>query len=251
MRLITRSEWGARYGDGVDSRPLPATEAYLHHSVTIAPNIQWVDVDGDRVDDDEERAMRAIEDIGVSRFGTAYGFPYTAAFMPRGNAAYLGHAVGQMGAHTYGRNDTAVGFVLVGNYDTNRPTDAQLDAVAWALVEFKRRGWLRSARLTGGHRDAPGAATACPGRYAYEAIDEINRRAAAIENGEEDDMTAEDRELLESTKRRAELAHYQAILNGRMLRALATSLAKHDAEVAAELAELDKALDEHAAEVPQ
>lgn len=190
MKIITRTQWGARYGDGVGERPLPATEAYLHHSVTIAPDIEWVDADRDGVDDDEERAMRAIEDIGVSRFGSAYGFPYTAAFFPRGNAVYLGHDVSQMGAHTYGHNDTAVGFVLVGDYDKHRPTDAQLDAVAFGLVEFKRRGWLEVARLTGGHRDVK--STACPGKYAYAAIDEINDRAAALENGE-DDMQLSDR----------------------------------------------------------
>lgn len=186
MRIIWRKQWGARYGDGYGDRPLPATEAWLHHSVTIAPGLQWVDVDGDNVDDDEEHAMRTIEDIGAQRFGSAYGFPYTFAVMPRGDGAYAGHAVGQMGAHTYGHNDEGIGIVLVGNYEDNQPTDAQLDAVAWLLVECKRRGWLRDARLTGGHRDVK--ATACPGRFAYESIDEINRRAAAIE---EDDMTPE------------------------------------------------------------
>lgn len=182
MRLITREQWGAQHGDGGDWRPLPATEAWLHHSVTIAPDLEWVSTDGDGVDDDEQAAMRHIEDIGRDRFGDEYGFPYSAAFMPRGNCAYAGHHPAKMGAHTYRHNDEGVGFVLVGNYEKHRPTSAQLDAVAWGLVHFKRRGWLQRARITGGHRDVK--ATACPGRYAYQAIPEINRRAAALERGD-------------------------------------------------------------------
>lgn len=56
-------------------------------------------------------------------------------------------------------------------------------------MEGKRRGWWKTARLSGGHRDVK--ATACPGRYAYAAIPEINRRAAALENGD-DDMTPQE-----------------------------------------------------------
>lgn len=249
MRLITRSQWGARYGDGVDERPLPTDEAYLHHSVTLAPNITWVDADSDNVDDDEERAMRAIEDIGVSRFGTAYGFPYTAAFMPRGNAAYLGHAVGQQGAHTYGHNDTAVGFVLVGNYETRAPTDAQMDAVAWTLVEFKRRGWLKTARLTGGHRDVK--ATACPGQAAYDAIPEINRRAAALEKGEDEMSEAQFealQEAIDGTKQ--ELAGRLARAEQRLHDRIAATENREDLEQAEVEAKIDAILVEVKADQP-
>lgn len=183
MRLISRKQWGARYGDGYGDRPLPASEAWLHHSVTIAPDLKWVDADGDNVDDDEERAMRTIEDIGVQRFGGVYGFPYTFAVMPRGGVVYHGHRVGQMGAHTGGRNDVAIGIVLVGDYEARRPTEAQINAVAWLLRRCVALGWLKTPELTGGHRDVK--ATACPGQAAYDAIDEINRRAM---NPQEDDM---------------------------------------------------------------
>lgn len=190
MRLITREQWGAQRGDGRWSRPLPAPEAYLHHSVTTAPDLEWVSTDGDHVDDDEQAAMRHVEDIGAQRFGSKYGFPYTVALMPRGNCAYEGHSVEKWGAHTYEHNDTAVGIVWIGNYEKHRPTDELIEATAWTLVEFKRRGWLQRARLTGGHRDVK--ATACPGKFAYEAIPEINRRAAALEKGDDDMPSAKE-----------------------------------------------------------
>lgn len=197
MKIITRRQWGARHGDGKGEALLPATSVWLHHTVTVAPDLEWVDANGDHVDDDEAAAMRHIEGIGAQRFGTAYGFPYSLAAMPRGHALYEGHEIGQQGAHTYGYNHTGRAIVLVGNYEKHRPTDAQMDAVAWGLVEGKRRGWWKHARLSGGHSDVK--ATACPGRYAYAAIPEINRRAAALENGE-DDMQLSDRVKLTASQ---------------------------------------------------
>jgi hypothetical protein len=191
MKIITREQWGAKHGDGRFEALLPATSVWLHHTVTVAPDLEWVDADGDRVDDSEAAAMRHIEGIGAQRFGAAYGFPYSLAVMPRGKALYEGHAIEQQGAHTYGYNHTGRAIVLVGNYEKHKPTDAQLDAVAWGLVEGKRRGWWKKAELSGGHRDVK--ATACPGKYAYEAIPEINRRARALESGEEDMPGFDDR----------------------------------------------------------
>lgn len=178
MRIVSRSEWGARYGDGVDSAPLPASEVWLHHTMTVAPDVV-------QPYSDDRAAIRRVEEIGAERFGDVYGFPYSFGVTPVG-LIFGGHHIGQKGAHTYGRNHIARAIALVGNYDVDRPPATMLAAVAWLLVEGKRRGWWRVARLTGGHRDAPQASTACPGRYAYALIPEINRRAAALENGETD-----------------------------------------------------------------
>lgn len=174
-RIIPREEWGARYGDGAGSRPLPATEAWLHHSVTIAPDLN-------PPYDDDYRSIQTIDDIGKDRFGWTYGFPYTFGITPVG-LIFEGHDVRKMGAHTGGHNYQAIGIVFVGNYESSHPTEAQLDACAWLLRECVRKGWLTKAALTGGHRDLK--ATACPGRYAYAQIAEINRRATLPE---EDDM---------------------------------------------------------------
>jgi hypothetical protein len=73
-----------------------------------------------------------------------------------------------------------------------------LEATAQLLVHGRRAGWWRAARLNGGHQQAPGASTACPGRNSMAVIGSINARAAAIEAGApaltEDDMplTADD-----------------------------------------------------------
>lgn len=178
-RIIPRSEWGARYPDGFRPAPLPAGEVWLHHSVTAQGSGSLA---GDKA------AVRTLETIGQQRFGggISYTWPVT-----RSGRIFTGHSPGRQGAHTGGRNDIARAICLIGNYDTSVPTSPQLDAVAWLLGEAKRRGWIKHARLNGGHRDAPGAATICPGRHAWALISEINRRAAGGAGGGGGDMLSD------------------------------------------------------------
>jgi hypothetical protein len=169
VEIVGRSAWGARYAPGAGAAPLPAREVWLHHSVTVAPDLV-------PPFDDEDAAMRQLEVIGQQRF--AQGVSYTFAVMPSGRV-YEGHGVGTLGAHTKGRNSIARAIVLVGNYDEAVPTAEQCEAVASLLVHGQRSGWWTAAKLTGGHQQAPYAATGCPGLHGMECIDDINARAAA------------------------------------------------------------------------
>lgn len=168
--MITREQWGARYDAGAGPAPLPAREVWLHHSVTIAPDLA-------PPFDDEDEAMRHLERIGEQRFHQ--GVSYTWAIMPSGRV-YEGHGVGTLGAHTAKRNGIARAIVLVGDYSVYRPTDWQIEAAAQLLVDEWRAGHLAAPRINGGHQDAPGAATECPGRWAMQYLDAINERAAAL-----------------------------------------------------------------------
>lgn len=173
LRLIPRAEWGARHDDGTGSRKLPTAEAWLHHSVTIAPDLV-------PPFDDDYAAIRELEDIGEQRFGS--GISYNRLFTPAG-LAFVGVSAGRIGTHTANHNTVAMGYCLVGNYDVTTPTDAMITALAWCLQEDHRLGYIDRPALDGGHRDLK--ATACPGKYAYDLIAEVNRRAAGppITNG--------------------------------------------------------------------
>ncbi|WP_019814697.1 N-acetylmuramoyl-L-alanine amidase [Saccharomonospora saliphila] len=170
MEIIDRSRWGARHPDGFRNAPLPASEVWLHHSVTPAPEWRFAD---------EAAALRRLEQIGQDRFGG--GISYTFVIPPSGRV-YEGHSVHRQGAHTGGRNHISRAICLVGNYEQRHMTSRQVHAVADLVRYGHAKGWWRHRRLTGGHRDAPGAATACPGRHAQARIAEINRLA------QEDDM---------------------------------------------------------------
>ncbi|CAM3298048.1 peptidoglycan recognition family protein [Kibdelosporangium persicum] len=179
-RIILRGEWGAAHDNGSGSAPLPASEMWLHHSVTIAPDVV-------APFDDDYAAVRALEAVGEQRFGR--GISYTWAITPSG-LIFEGHSVGRLGAHTGGRNSIARAICFIGNYDVQRPTNAQIQAAAWVLQEAQRHGWIRHARLNGGHRDVK--ATSCPGQHAYAAIGLINSLAAGppiTAITEEDDLS--------------------------------------------------------------
>lgn len=170
MQIISREEWGAVYEDGYGTSTIPASEVWLHHSVTIAPDLE-------PPFDDEVRAMRTLERIGEQRFGR--GISYTHAVMPTGRV-YEGHSVERQGAHTAGRNNIARAVVWVGNYDANRPPLPMVHSTAELLVDGWHRGWWKAPRLNGGHRQAPGASTACPGRFGMELIDDVNAKASQL-----------------------------------------------------------------------
>lgn len=187
--IIPRARWGARHARGFGPAPLPAQEVWLHHSVTIAPDVVLVDADRDGVDDDEERAMRTLEDIGDLRFGG--GISYTFAVMPSGRV-YEGHGVDRQGAHTKGRNDIARAIVLVGNYEEQAVTEAQVRSVAELLCHGQRAGWWKRSALTGGHQQAPGASTLCPGRHAMAVLPLINKLADSIVKGEDEMPSAKE-----------------------------------------------------------
>lgn len=173
LQIIPRASWGAVHEAGDGPAPLPAEEVWYHHSVTVAPDLA-------PPFDDEDAAMRQLEAIGESRFGR--GVSYTFAVMPTGRV-FEGHGVNRLGAHTAKRNSRARAIVLVGNYDTDEVTAAQVEATAQLLMHGVHEGWWRQARLDGGHQQVPGAATACPGRHAMAVIGAVNARAAELLGG--------------------------------------------------------------------
>lgn len=158
MRIVTRDEWGARHARGSGPAPLPAMSLWLHH--TAGPLTQ---------------SIRDLEAVGQARFGA--GISYT--FLVRSDGTiYEGHGIDRRGAHTRGLNSTARAICAIGNYETTTPTAALLDAIAWLVRHGHAQGWWPE-RITGGHRDAPGASTACPGTRLQARIPSINRAATS------------------------------------------------------------------------
>ncbi|MHA6626890.1 peptidoglycan recognition protein family protein [Pseudonocardia sichuanensis] len=181
VQIIGREDWGARYEDGFGDAPLPATRLYLHHSVTIAPDLAPPFIDDDA-------AIRTLEQIGEDRFGR--GISYTFAITPVGRI-YEGHGIGRQGAHTKGLNSMSRAICWVGNYESQKPTPQMVDATVRLVRHGHAQGWW-PARFAGGHRDAPGASTACPGRHAYALIGDMNLRAAAPAPPEDDMPLSQD-----------------------------------------------------------
>jgi hypothetical protein len=165
--VIPRAAWGARHENGFGLRPVGRLEVYLHHSVTVAPDLLPPFTD-------DYAAVRTLENIGEARFGRgiSYHFPISPAGL-----VFEGVSIDRVGAAIEDYNTPTANIVLIGNYDREAPPRPMLEAVDGVLRLGVAKGWWREARLAGGHQDAPGASTACPGRYAQALIDDINRGA--------------------------------------------------------------------------
>lgn len=190
MIIIPRKSWGARFAAGFGPAP-KATELWLHHSVTHSAGEQATEAQ-------DAATIRALEDIGQQRFGG--GISYTFAVC-RSGRVFEGTGGLRLGAHTGGRNSRARAVVLVDDCTTRRPSDAMIVAVAELIRYGRAAGYWSVDELDGGHRDAPNAATSCPGNAAYAVIPVINSRATTPHLAERptleaDDMTPEDRDRL-------------------------------------------------------
>lgn len=168
MDIVTREAWGMP-GPLGHPMPAPASTLYVHHSVTTAT---------DRV-----AGVRTIANIGINRFGRA-SYSYVVTL----NGTVYEMQGFHVGAHTHGRNSTSLAVCFEGNYENLEPTDAQLRAVAALYRHLVDVGFLRRGATIEGHRDAPGAATACPGRRLYARLPDIRSRVHSEQDTEEDDV---------------------------------------------------------------
>jgi N-acetylmuramoyl-L-alanine amidase len=137
----------------------PIRTVVIHHSVTKASRNPAAD-------------FRQLDRIGKARFGR---FSYSYAVHPSGVA---GEGAGlTVGTHTAGRNSTAIGICLIGNFQKDTPTPAALDATADIIGFLQAAGVLTADVAIIGHRDTKG--TACPGSNLYAALPALRQRVKA------------------------------------------------------------------------
>jgi hypothetical protein len=88
-----------------------------------------------------------------------------------------GRPVRYQGAHVRGQNDDNVGILVLGNFERQTPTDAQVAALDRFAVAQLRVHRISPRRLYTHQELAP---TACPGRSLQAYIDHSRRRGGAI-----------------------------------------------------------------------
>ena len=179
MKAVGRAVWGM---PGPLGLPMKSSRGFwLHHSVT-------------RATVDPVKDAKVVAHIGVGRFGR---LSYSWLVHPDGTI--LQGQDGHVGAHTRGQNSTSEAICCIGNFDIEQPTEAMCQSVALIAA-------IRDRQLLGGHRDAPGAATVCPGRNLQAALGGIRDNAASWEGWAGKPPWVSDeawRELLAFTRRGA------------------------------------------------
>lgn len=168
MRIRARRSWRAAAPRSGHLRFVaPATATYIHHSVTTAPS-------PDATVAQEKAVMRQLQGIA---FGRGFAdISYSFVVFPSGRA-YEGRGWKVVGAHTQGSNSTSHAIVFVGNFETARPTPKALLSAARIHKRGVRRGYISKSATIKGHREAPGAATACPGAHLFGKLHEIRALA--------------------------------------------------------------------------
>lgn len=155
MNVVARSVWGAKPASLPDvPMRLPATQVFLHHSVTPVGTDPYAD-------------MRLIESIGLQRFGQ---FSYSYVIHPHDGEILEGCGI-LRGAHTARRNSTSFGVCWAGNYEERAPKIQQVEATRWLIAQLQRQGLLLPGADILGHRDV--YSTACPGSKLYALLDAI------------------------------------------------------------------------------
>ena len=96
----------------------------------------------------------------------------------RGGTVWQGRSIRWQGAHVKDHNEGNIGVLVMGNFEIQRPTEAQLrslDRVVHDLMWVY--GIAPDAVCT--HREWPGAQTLCPGRNLQVRVDELRGNLAS------------------------------------------------------------------------
>ncbi|MBA2956337.1 hypothetical protein GON03_18515 [Nocardioides sp. MAH-18] len=184
--IYSRAQWGADESirDASSLRYFEVHAGFVHHTVNA----------NNYTRDEVPAIIRGIyayhtksrgwSDIGynylVDRFGRIWEGRFGGIDRP------------VVGAHTLDYNDYAFAMSAIGNYDTQQPTSAMVQAYgalfAWKLslhgIDASSTSQVvgpSTFSAINGHRDA--AATACPGRYLYARLGDIRRLAAEAQRG--------------------------------------------------------------------
>ena len=84
-----------------------------------------------------------------------------------------------IGAHCYGENRHTIGINIVGNFETNMPTDAQMDAASRLIARLCQLYQLRPGEAAIlGHRDLND--TLCPVQNLYDLLPSLRQQAAYL-----------------------------------------------------------------------
>ncbi|MFP5224853.1 MAG: hypothetical protein ACLGH3_04760 [Actinomycetota bacterium] len=168
LRIISREEAGLvppRYRNLIST---PSPRLWLHHSAGA------LDAGGNGVWWDDVRGIQDFHMRPKSQGGRGWS-DIAYSFLVGGGQVFEGRGAGIAGGHTAGDNTSSHAICLIGDYTWMVPKQEDLEAIAWLMAHGKAQGWWGD--LTGPHRDAPGAQTACCGTNLIACIPDLRHMA--------------------------------------------------------------------------
>lgn len=156
--VTSRKDWGAEPRRCFAALPQGIPNVVIHHTA-------------DSPRGDEAAHMRATQAYHQESKGWC-DIAYSFVIYPSGNI-YAGRGWVIRPGATSGFNSVSYAICFAGNFESETPSTKALNAARWLIWQGKRRGLLAKDAAVIGHRDAPGASTACPGRNLYALLDVI------------------------------------------------------------------------------
>ena len=157
---VPRAQWGARAPTaGFVRMTLPSPRVWIHHTGTEQHGGAAV------------REIQRYHQVTKGWKDIAYNF-----LIDDDGTIYEGRGAGIAGGATAGDNSRSHAICLMGNFETRQPTQASFRTLVDLARHGQRVGWW--VPTCGGHRDAPGASTACPGRHLYARLPELRKEIA-------------------------------------------------------------------------
>ncbi|XP_070572361.1 uncharacterized protein [Ptychodera flava] len=156
LRIISRSEWGARAPRSRSFMTVPVDYTFIHHTV------------GNRCYSQNtcSTEMKNIQNYHMDSLGWS-DIGYSFCIGEDGNA-YEARGWGIAGAHTSGYNSVSHAISYMGNFDPVLPNESALNAGQQLIDCGLRDNYIKSNYRLLGHRDV--GATACPGQQLYNEI---------------------------------------------------------------------------------
>lgn len=160
--ILPRTVWGA---GGVNpqrlARETTFTRLTVHHEGSSA---FWATSQAESA-----ARIRQIQNghMGNGRNMGDIGYHYV---IDRAGRIWQGRSIEYRGAHVSGQNERNLGIVLLGNFEIQQPSGAQIVTLTRAIAHFRK---LYRIGAVYGHRDL--GRTACPGKYLYSQLAAIKR----------------------------------------------------------------------------
>jgi hypothetical protein len=159
--IVSRAEWGARSPKSPRSKiSLPTPRLWIHHTAGSERGAAGMrSIQNTHMDDPNFN----FADIG-------YSFVVDNA----DGKIFEGRGAGIQGAHTEGDNAESHAICVMGNFMNIQPSAKAIDSIIALARHGREQGWWTPTCK--GHRQAPGAATECPGDHLLARLDEIRTR---------------------------------------------------------------------------
>ena len=135
IKIITRSEWGARPPRGSLTPQTVVNEIFIHHTVypALSP--------GASIGEEMQR-MRDLQRFHQDTRGYT-DIAYQLVVFPSGRI-YEGRPAGFQGAHTLNRNSTSKAVCFDGNFEESRPTDKAIHSARLACAHLGKGKPIRA-----------------------------------------------------------------------------------------------------------